>query len=306
MRPAVTISAFALGLAAVFAGAVGVGNAAGPVGVVDAASHGAEEGEENTADAEGGDHGDMSDGAAAAPEGLSATLNGYTLRLGAATAPLALESELSFVVTGPDGQPVTAYTPTHDKDLHLILVRRDGTGFQHLHPTRDALGTWRVPVTLPTAGSYKVFTDTQPAAQDEAFTLAADLEVAGNYEPSPQPPVSRVAEVDGYTVTLTGELVAGRASPLTLSVSREGRPVTDLEPYLAAYGHLVSLREGDLAYLHTHPEGAPGDGRTAAGPEIGFDVDVPSPGTYRLYLDFQHDGVVRTAEFTATATGSTS
>jgi hypothetical protein len=81
-------------------------------------------------------------------------------------------------------------------------------------------------------------------------------------------------------------------------------PVTDLQPYLAAYGHLVALREGDLAYLHVHPEGTPGDGKTAAGPGIGFVAEVPSAGGYRLFLDFQHDGVVRTAEFTVDTAGT--
>jgi hypothetical protein len=77
--------------------------------------------------------------------------------------------------------------------------------------------------------------------------------------------------------------------------------VTDLQPYLGAYGHLVALRDGDLAYLHVHPDGAPGDGRTAAGPQVTFYAEVPSSGSYRLYLDFQHAGTVRTAEFTAVA-----
>ena len=72
--------------------------------------------------------------------------------------------------------------------------------------------------------------------------------------------------------------------------------MTDLEPYLGAYGHLVALREGDLAYLHVHPE----DGD--AGPEVPFAVEVPSAGGYRLFFDFQHDGVVRTAELAVAAT----
>ena len=63
--------------------------------------------------------------------------------------------------------------------------------------------------------------------------------------------------MDGYTVTLDGDLTAGADAKLTLSVSRDGKPVTDLQPYLAAYGHLVALRDGDLAYLHVHPEGRP-------------------------------------------------
>jgi hypothetical protein len=43
---------------------------------------------------------------------------------------------------------------------------------------------------------------------------------------------------------------------------------------------------------------APGDGRTPAGPEIAFTAQVPSAGTYRLFLDFRHGGSVHTAAFT--------
>lgn len=103
---------------------------------------------------------------------------------------------------------------------------------------------------------------------------------------------------------VAGDLVAGRSSRVVFTISRDGRPVTDLQPYLGAYGHLVSLRDGDLAYLHTHPEGVPGDGRTAAGPAVAVDVDVPTPGAYRLYLEVRHGGAVHTAELTAVATGS--
>jgi hypothetical protein len=67
---------------------------------------------------------------------------------------------------------------------------------------------------------------------------------------------------------------------------------------LPIYGHLVALRARDLAYLHVHPDGEPGDGKTKAGPEIVFYAEVPSVGDYRLFLDFQHEGEVRTADFT--------
>ena len=77
---------------------------------------------------------------------------------------------------------------------------------------------------------------------------------------------TRTVHVDDFTVTVAGDLVAGRDARLTLSVIKDGKPVTDLEPYLGAYGHLVALREGDLAYLHVHPDGEPGDGRTGPDP----------------------------------------
>src|SRR6185436_5875058 len=141
----------------------------------------------------------------------------------------------------------------------------------------------------------------RPADRDSALTLGVDVAAAGAYQPQPVPAPARTADVDGYRVELAGDLVPGTASKLTLRINRGGTAVTDLQPYLAAYGHLVALRDGDLAYLHVHPDGAPGDGRTPAGPDITFHAEVPSTGVYRLYLDFQHGGVVHTAEFTAVA-----
>ena len=182
-------------------------------------------------------------------------------------------------------------------------MRRDLSGFQHVHPTMSGDGTWSVPLAVAAAGQYRVFADFRPAARDQSLTLGVDVPAAGAYEPRPLPAPARTAEVDGYRVELSGDLVPGTASRLTLRVTRDGAPVTDLQPYLAAYGHLVALREGDLAYLHVHPDGAPGDGRTAAGPDVTFHAEVPSAGTYRLYLDFRHGGTVRTAEFTAVAGG---
>ena len=229
------------------------------------------------------------------PGGLLVSQNGYTfdaprqLRAGAATP-------VSFRILGPGGRPVTAYATAHDKDLHLIAVRRDLSGFQHVHPEPAADGTWSVPLDL-SPGTWRLFADFDPAGDDTALVLGADVAVAGDYQPQPLPAPATTAEVDRYTVTLDGTLVAGQQSTLTLSVSRDGRPVTDLQPYLAAYGHLVALRDGDLAYLHVHPAGEPGDGRTPAGPGITFHASAPA-GDYRLFLDFKHGDVVRTAEFT--------
>lgn len=284
MNTALRLAAFAGSLVVVFTAAAGVGNAFGPV--------------IGTTGTDTGTHSADPASAANVVKGLSVSQDGYALSLETATHPVGTAAPFAFTITGPDGQPVTSFTPTHEKDLHLIVVRRDTTGYQHVHPQRDASGRWSVPLTLPTAGAYKVFADFAPDDRADALTLAADLSAPGDYEPQPLPPEERSAEVDGYTVTLDGDLVPGQDADVTLRVSRDGRAVTDLEPYLGAYGHLVALRAGDLAYLHVHPNGEPGDGRTPAGPDIPFTVEVPTDSSYRMYLDFRHEGVVRTAEFT--------
>jgi len=300
MNTPVKIAGFTLGLAAVFAVALAVGSAAGPTRVTAAA---AESTVHTDAPGAANPMPDMGGGASPSgapdmeiPGGLMSSQDGYTLQLGERSLPTGQQTPLDFRILGPDGHAVTDYQVAHDKELHLIVVRRDLTGFQHVHPSRAADGTWSVPVDLSAAGEYRVFADFAPAGH-AGITLGSDLAVAGSFAPQPLPAPSRTAQVDGYTVTLAGDLVAGQASELTLSVSRDGVPVTDLQPYLAAYGHLVALRDGDLAYLHVHPAGTPGDGATAAGPGITFYATIPSAGNYALFLDFQHNGKVRTASF---------
>jgi hypothetical protein len=282
------LAGFILGLALIFAAAVGIGATLGPDRGVAAESTQA--------------HDDMSaTGAEMAtneiPGGLMSTEKGHTLELAQTRVNAGKDVPLRFRITDSAGAAVKRYIESHEKQLHLIVVRRDMVGFQHVHPVLDDNGTWSVPVDLSRAGDYRVFADFVPDA-GEPLTLGADLHVAGGYDPRPLPVAQTSTVVDGYTVTLSGAPKANEASMLTLSVSRNGKPVTNLQPYLGAYGHLVALRASDLAYLHVHPMGEPGDGKTPAGPEIGFHTTVPSHGDYRLFLDFKHDGVVRTAEFT--------
>lgn len=298
MKTAVKVGGYTLGLLAVFGAAIGLGAVVSPV-ATGASVTGPSSAEHSEMSAPAGTG---PAGAPTWPGGLMVSQDGYTLRLADRSLPAGTASTVRFQILGPDGAPVTGYHTEHDKELHLIVVRRDLARFQHVHPVLDPAGTWSVPVDLSAAGEYRVFADFTPAGHDGGLTLGADLAVPGTYQPQPLPAASATTTVaGGYQVTLSGELVPGRSSELTLTVSRNGVPVTDLEPYLAAYGHLVALRTGDLAYLHVHPTGAPGDGVTPAGPGITFLATAPSAGDYRLFLDFQHAGVVRTAEFTVTA-----
>lgn len=302
------LGGFGLALVVAFAAAYGVGQAVGPVAAEpeqSAAEHGDMDADmdADTGEGSGDGHGAGHGGAvtAGAPKGLQVTADGLTLDVLTPAATAGTRTDFAFRIVDDHGAAVTRFEPTHDKLMHLVLARRDLSGFQHVHPVMAADGTWRLPLTFAAAGDYRVFADFQAAGHDEAVTLGSDVAVAGTYRPVPLPGPRLTATVDDYRVTLSGRLVPGTTSKLTLSVEKSGTPVTDLQPYLAAYGHLIALRQGDLAYLHVHPDGEPGDGTTSPGPAITFYAEVPSAGTYRLYLDFRHGGVVRTAEFTAVA-----
>ena len=230
--------------------------------------------------------------------GLQATQEGYTLSEVAAPTEPRTPGTLRFRITGPDGAPVTRYTDLHERDLHLIAVRSDATEYRHVHPVRDDTGTWSIDWQWARPGTYRIFADSRPATAPDELVLSRTVTVAGATADRPLPPVSRTTAVDGYQVRMDGDLSTG-GGEVGFTVTRDGRPVTDLQPYLGAYGHLVALRGNDLSYLHVHPEGEAGS--TPAGPRVAFHAQAPSAGAFRFYLDFAHDGAVHTAEFTAEA-----
>lgn len=300
----VKIAAFAVALAATFGTAYGVGSAADPVVAREEEPRHAGHGEAPASARDG--HAEHP-AEAEPPGGLQVSDKGYTFALRTPTLAAGARTEIKFSVRDGSGRAVTAYEREHGKELHLIVASRDLTEYRHLHPVRAADGTWSAPVTLPKAGGYRAFADFTPAGAGkevgkeagkgkENVTLGADLAVSGAYAPAATPAPAATAKVDGYEVRLGGDpLRPGKAGTLRLTVSKGGRPVNDLQPYLGAYGHLVALRSGDLAYLHVHPnDGGPG-------PEVAFGATAPSAGTYRLFLDFQHQGKVRTAAFTVHA-----
>ena len=227
------------------------------------------------------------------PGGVLVSQAGYTIQSDDRLVPNAsAEGEsFQFRVAGRDGAVVRDFEIRHERELHLILAARDLVSFSHLHPFRASDGTWTVDLPPLAPGSYRAVFDFVPAGGPE-LKLGVDLAVPGWFDPRPLPPPSATDTVDGYEVSLSGAPKAGSSSEVALTVSRNGQPVKDLEPYLGAYGHLVALRAGDLAYLHVHPIEGP------AGPTVRFAVEVPSPGDYRLFFDFAHGGKVRTADFT--------
>ncbi|MGV9838380.1 hypothetical protein ACWDUL_29835 [Nocardia niigatensis] len=292
MNDRLKFAAFGGGLVVLFGAALGIGALVGD--------------RSGAAPAEAGP--DHSQHDAAAATGLQDSLSGYTLSDISAPPVPDQQGALRFRITGPQGT-VTRYDNLHEKDLHLIVVRSDASQFRHVHPARAADGTWSIDWKWAEPGSYRVFADFSPTGGPGELVLSRTIAVAGNVTDKPLPPVSRTAEVDGYRVTVNGDLnTAG--SELTFTVTRDGKPVTDLQPYLGAYAHLVALRATDLAYLHVHPEGEVG--KTAPGPAVVFHAAVtsqpaaPSDGRYRLYLDFQHGGAVHTAEFTDEASTAAS
>jgi hypothetical protein len=272
MAPVLKLAAFVSVLAIVFGGAALAGAAIGPEPQPESASMSEE-------------HGEM------APDpvrGLTVANDGLQLVVEEPELPRGRSQTLHFRIVDEQGATVRDFDVEHERRMHLILARRDLTGFQHLHPEQSADGSWSAPVRIDEPGSYRMFAD---FSHDEtAQTLATDLRVDGDADLQALPAPATTAVSDGgYDVRLdAGAAGPGEETELNFTITRNGEPV-QTERYLGAGGHLVALREGDLAFLHVHP---------LAEDSVRFEATFPTAGRYRLFLQFQHEGRIQTVAFT--------
>lgn len=303
MTVAARLAGFVAALAAIFGVAAAVGAAVGPTNRAQRAGEAAGQDAMGMGGRAAGEaaHGAERPGAHgspahdALPQGLAVAAAGLRLVPASTTAPPARTRAYRFRIADAAGRTVRDFEVEHARRLHLVAVRRDLTGFVHVHPRQRDDGSWSVPLRLRAPGSYRVFADFTARGRERA-TLGTDLFVPGAARAVALPAPTAHATTDGYEVALRSERERGGDRALAFTVTRGGERVA-VQPYLGADGHLVVLRQGDLAYLHAHP-GTP-DGAGGDGPRpIRFMVDYPSAGRYRLVLQFRHGGRVHTAAFT--------
>ena len=263
------VALFVAGLAGVFLGALLLGRAAdiGARGALDAHAQEAPAGSEDV----------MADGAhaIASPGGLSLEQDGYRLVAEREALVAGRPAPYVFRILDPAGDVLRDYEVEHERRLHLIVVSRPLGHFIHAHPQQRPDGAWTVPLRLPVNGSYRVFADFTSGG--ERRTLGLDLQGYGG-------PASAAERLSRYDVSLDRH-----GDRLEFDVRRAGNPV-ELQPYLGARGHLVVLREGDLAYVHAHADEE----------RLSFEVPFPSAGRYRLFLQFKVGGIVETVSLGVT------
>lgn len=228
-------------------------------------------------------------------DGLHAQLAGLRLSPLSRTIAAGASTTWRFQIIGCDGHAIRHFDRDNTKLLHLIVVRTDLIGYQHLHPALGSDGTFAIALRAPRPGIYRAIADF--VIDGRKYVVGTNLTAPGRSRSIPLPPPGMGSWGDGYIVELQrpAELIAGQDAQLTFRITRHGHPVSNLEPYLGAYGHLVALHAPELAYTHVHPNG---EDRTSGA--ITFDTELRKRGSYRLFLQFQTHGRVHTAAFTQT------
>ncbi len=229
-------------------------------------------------------------------DGLAETVGGYRLVLG--TDPMA--NPFTFRITGPGGQTVTRYQPDESALVQFDLIRSDLTNYQHLDPVMRQDGTWVVALPTLAPGAYRAYVNfaapNASAGTPKLYRLSQPFTVPGSAAAdSPLPAPATTTSVGGYTVTLSGQPVAGRTGTLRVGISSGGRPVSYLQRYLDGYAHLTAFHTGDLASARLSPAERP-----TANADLTSQAWFPASGTWRVFVEFRTSGPILTAGFTVT------
>ncbi len=228
--------------------------------------------------------------------------------LGATTA--GKPADLKFTIRETRGKAVVKdFDIAHTKVFHLIMTSRDLSWFVHEHPVPQPDGSFTISQVFPSGGEYRIYADVAPKGAGSQI-LGTSLKVSGA-APKAVPLVVSAAKntVDGITATFssaTSPIPIGKSTALTfkLTDAATGQPITDLEPYLGAFGHLMIVHQDGQTVVHSHPaEDEAGLAASKRG-TVAFNARFPKPGIYKAWGQFQRAGKVVTIPFVVNIGGT--
>jgi hypothetical protein len=230
--------------------------------------------------------------------------------------------------------------PDHGHLMHLYAIRQPGMdAVFHLHPALVSDKDLRMTLPSMPPGEYRLYADIVHA-NGFPETLTANLTVPPNLPATPlapedasaAPPALSQGELgttyklpDGYTMVWDrpAEITANTAYAFRFRLlDRDGKPATDMQPYLGMAGHAAFVKADGSTFAHTHPNGSaampavmlanggsedmgPMSGMEMLGsaeaisPTVEFPYGFPSPGRYRIFIQMKHGSTVETGVFDA-------
>jgi hypothetical protein len=231
----------------------------------------------------------------------------YDMRLETGEGPIvaAAPTPLRFVPL-ERGHLLRDLSVVHEHPLHLIVVSSDFELFDHVHPIAEPDGSLVLPYVFPRPGQYLLYADVTPAGQRaQVFRLPVAVRAPETAaEPAtrrpelvPSPSLSKAVDGDPR---MTAELrfqprtpIAGLETHFLVRFSKDGAPVSDLEPYLGAMAHGVFISQDSSVYLHCHPEQLMSpDPSARGGPDVPFATFFPRAGRYKLWVELKRQGRV--------------
>ncbi len=195
----------------------------------------------------------------------------------------------------------------HEKKIHLLVVSKDLSYFAHEHPVEQQDGYYVWNHTFPKGGEYVLFADYTPIGVHEKVKRC-DILVTPYHPHDGELPVGAAVknqdltwEENGYRVSLatqngSGSFKANTTVVLKANVTKNGKAVTDLSPFLGALAHMAIISKDTKDFLHVHPLEGSGQG-----PEILLATNFTNPGLYKIWMGFNHKNKIQTSAFVVKA-----
>ncbi len=195
----------------------------------------------------------------------------------------------------------------HEKKIHLLIVSKDLSYFAHEHPVEKEEGYYVLSHTFPTGGEYVLFADYTPIGGHEKVKRhhiivtpyqPHDVESRAGADVKTQ---DLIWEANGYRVSLATQngsrsFTANTPVVLKANVTKNGKAVTDLSPFLGALAHMAIFSKDTKEFLHVHPLEVIG-----GGPDILLATNFTNPGLYKIWMGFNHQNKIQTSAFVVQA-----
>lgn len=183
----------------------------------------------------------------------------------------------------------------HEKKIHLIIISRDLSYFAHVHPELSENEEYLYEHTFPSGGPYILFQDYMPEDADQQLGRQ-EIHVVGDERAKDSANTVAITWKEGeYEVNILPNeptLKVNADVSLKATVTKKGRPITNLENYLGSLAHVVIISSDTKNYLHVHPMDS-----ATNGPDIMLHTHFPTSGYYKVFMEFKHEGQVRLAIF---------
>jgi DMSO/TMAO reductase YedYZ heme-binding membrane subunit len=229
------------------------------------------------------------------------------------TVPINKEFTKEFSIFDQKSQQnVSLFRTIFEKQMHTIITDSTLTFFQHTHPTQNQ-DKFLLTTTVPSHGIYYVYLDYEPIGATEQQSLFKLYTTSENsvFPLSSQPVDRNTTKTFGnYEVTLNNadkltaiNLKSGvNTLSFTIKDNQTKQPITNLQPYLGAFGHLSMINQTDYSFTHVHPKAVAVSPTQLGGPTVEF---APMPlsntlisGNYRVFAEFKHNDQVFATNFT--------
>jgi hypothetical protein len=160
--------------------------------------------------------------------GLSASSGGFTLVPSAIAAlPAGRAVAISYQIQDFQGMAVTSFQLDQTKLMHLYIVRSDLTGFQHVHPTMAADGTWTALLAAMEPGAYRAMAGME-------HTLTATISKSGTPVTDLQPYLDTYAHLTAFH---QGDLAFAHLHPQGTVGGDHGGPTLTFDASMTASGN---------------------------------------------------------------------